>query len=346
MAQCKHIEQPLGPIYKMKQIVIGSRGSALALTQTNWIADKIKLHNPGIETRIEIIRTKGDKILDTPLSKIGDKGLFVKEIELALADGRIDLAVHSMKDLPSEMMDGLVLGAVPARVDPCDVLLSNKGYLKDLPEGARIGSSSLRRKAQILHHRPNLEFHDLRGNLDTRIKKLQNGDFDAIILAYAGLFRLGLIGDDSGRAKAVEGCCSIEMIDKLPFDICLPAVGQGALAIEIRENDEKVAGLVAPIDDSASRAAVTAERALLAVLGGGCQVPIAAIAASDGENLIIDALVASIDGKRLVRTHKSDKLNNAKSLGEQAAMALLESGAREILLDVREEAGPTSMGAA
>ncbi|MBI2841782.1 MAG: hydroxymethylbilane synthase [Armatimonadetes bacterium] len=315
----------------MMQITIGSRGSALALTQTKWVAEKIQLHNPDIETRIEIIRTKGDKILDTPLAKIGDKGLFVKEIELALVDGRIDLAVHSMKDLPSEMTEGLVIGAVPARVDPSDVLLSNKGTLDELGQGARIGSSSLRRRAQLMAFRPDLEFHDLRGNLDTRIRRLQTGAFDAIVLAYAGLHRLNWDG---------------EIAQRIPFDICLPAVGQGALAVQVRESDERMAGMVSPLDDAPTRAAVTAERALLGALGGGCQTPIAAVALPKGNNLVLSAMVASLDGKRVIRAEESGTITEAAALGERTAGILLDRGASEILEDVRSQSAPTDMGAA
>jgi hydroxymethylbilane synthase len=315
----------------MAEIIIGTRGSKLALTQTQWVADQIKLHNPGTVTRIEIIRTKGDKILDTPLAKIGDKGLFVKEIEVALAGVKVDLAVHSMKDLPSEMTDGLIIGAVPARVDPSDVLLSPKGKLADLPMGAKIGSSSLRRKAQLVAYRPDLEFSDLRGNLDTRIRRLQTGDFDAIILAYAGLFRLGWDG---------------EIAEKIPFDVCLPAVGQGALAIQMRADDLMVRDIVHRIDHFATHSAVTAERSLMAKLSGGCQVPIAANASWEDNHLVLRAMVASLDGKRIVRAKGSAMIEGMDELGEQVASKLLDGGAGEILEEVRRNAEPTDMGAA
>lgn len=315
----------------MAEIVIGSRGSVLALTQANWVVDEIKRNNPGVRTRVEIIRTTGDKILDTPLSKIGDKGLFVKEIEVALLEGRIDAAVHSMKDLPSEMTEGLAIGAVPPRVDPSDVLLSKKGRLFDLHSGAKVGSSSLRRKAQILHARPDLKLEDLRGNLDTRIRRLESGDYDAIILAYAGLYRLKWDGD---------------IAERLPHDICLPAVGQGALAVEIRRNAARVAEIVEKLDDPRTRVAVTAERALLSVLGGGCQVPIAALAVPDGENLILNALVASLDGSEIIRTEETGRLVDAAALGERTANVLLDKGAKDILSKVRQDLGPTDRGAA
>lgn len=315
----------------MPEIVIGSRGSKLALVQTDWVAEQIQLNNPGVGVRVEIIRTKGDKILDTPLAKIGDKGLFVKEIEVALAAGRIDLAVHSMKDLPSDMTEGLIIGAVPKRVDPSDVLLSPKGRLADLPPGAKIGSSSLRRRAQLMAFRPDLDFHDLRGNLDTRVRRLQTGDYDGIILAYAGLRRLGWDG---------------EIAEKISFDICLPAVGQGALAVQIREEDTALVRALRVLDDRPSRAAVTAERALMSALGGGCQTPIAANARVDGDNLIMRAMVASLDGGRLVRAEETGIMENAAALGLRTAEKLLSAGAREILEEVRRSVGPTDMGAA
>jgi len=315
----------------MQEIVIGSRGSVLALTQANWVADEIRLRNPNVRTRIEIIKTKGDKILDTPLAKIGDKGLFVKEIEAALVEGRIDAAVHSMKDLPSEMMEGLTIGAVPPRADPSDVLLSNKGRLFDLPPGAIIGSSSLRRKAQLMHIRPDLAYKDLRGNLDTRVKRLRSGDYDAIILAYAGLYRLKWDG---------------EITEWLSHEVCLPAVGQGALAVQIRKTDVRMAEIVGKLDDPLSRAAVTAERSLLATLGGGCQVPIAAHAVPCEDKLILKALVASLDGSEVIRAEETGAITDASALGKHTADILLKQGAEAILLKAREGQAPTDMGAA
>jgi len=325
----------------LNELVIGSRGSKLALTQTQWIADRIKLHNPGIETRVEIIKTKGDKILDTPLAKIGDKGLFVKEIEAALIDGRIDLAVHSMKDLPSEMTEGLIIGAIPPRVDPSDVLLSYKGKLSELPAGSKVGSSSLRRRAQLLHIRPDLQFEDLRGNLDTRINKLQAGEYDAIVVAYAGLHRLKW-----NRDKAGEGLSEQPVMEKLPFDICLPAVGQGALAVQIRENDHRIIDIVSKLDDYLTRAAVDAERSLLAALGGGCQTPVAALAIPKGSNLVLSAMVADLNGQTIVRATEMDRQTNAEALGRRTAQVLLDSGAKEILQKVAEQPKPDNIGAA
>ncbi len=322
----------------MTELLIGSRGSVLALAQTKWVADRIRLHSPEVETRVEIIKTKGDKILDTPLAKIGDKGLFVREIEVALAEGKIDLAVHSLKDLPSEMTDGLTIAATPARVDPSDTLLSKRGGLSDLPAGAKVGTSSLRRKAQLMAFRPDLVFEDLRGNLDTRIRRLQAGDFDAIVLAKAGLHRLKWDAKGAFDAKL--------LVEMLPFEICLPAVGQGALGVQVRTGDDRTVGIVRRLNDELTEAAVTAERALLAALGGGCQAPIAALAIPKSGNIELDALVAALNGKNIVRVKQTDKMTNAAALGEKTAQVLLESGAREILEDVRKQSAAMGMGAA
>lgn len=337
----------------MTRIVIGSRGSALALAQANWTAAKIKFYNPGIEIRIEVIKTQGDKMLDVPLPKIGDKGLFVKEIEAALLEKKIDLAVHSMKDLPTEMCEGLTIGAIPERVDPSDVLLSTCGRLSELPAGARIGSSSLRRRAQILNARPNLNFCDIRGNLDTRIRRLKGGYYDAIIVAAAGLHRLGWEATRTSPSHSLprrgdESCSSLPrrgkercppcqgglqgvLMEKLPFEICLPAAGQGALAVQIRTNDLRLAEIVSPLNDGLTCAAVTAERSLLLALGGGCQTPIAALATPKDNELVLDAMVASLDGHRIIRAREKDKIENAEALGKHAAATLLELGARTII---------------
>lgn len=328
----------------MAHIVIGSRGSALALAQANSVADSIKQHNPGVEIRIEVIKTQGDKILDVPLSKIGDKGLFVKEIEAALLEKKIDLAVHSMKDLPTETCEGLTIGAIPERVDPSDVLLSTCGCLAELPHGARIGSSSLRRRAQILNARPDLNFCDLRGNLDTRIRRLEGGYYDAIVVAAAGLHRLGWEAAQTSPSPSFarrgdERCSSLPrrgkercppcqgglqgvLMEKLPFEICLPAVGQGALAVQIRADDLRLAEIVSPINDGLTCAAVTAERALLLALGGGCQTPIAAHAVPKDGELVLDAMVASLDGQKIIRAREKDKIENAEALGKRAAVKL------------------------
>ncbi|MDO8589059.1 MAG: hydroxymethylbilane synthase [Armatimonadota bacterium] len=307
----------------MNEIIIGSRGSALALTQTNWVADQIRRHNPSIETRVEVIKTSGDKILDTPLSKIGDKGLFVKELEIALLESKIDIAVHSMKDLPTDTPDGLCIAAVPERAEQCDVLVSAGPGLDDLPTGARIGSGSLRRRAQIANHRPDLQMLELRGNLDTRLRKLDSGEYDAVILACAGLRRLGL-GD--------------RVSQKLPFEICVPAVGQGALAIEARADDERVRRILAPLEDGNARAEVAAERALMAALEGGCQTPIGGAAAIEDGRLRLRAMVASIDGKTIIRKDATSSPDAPEELGRSVAYALLRSGAGEILENARKMA--------
>jgi hydroxymethylbilane synthase len=238
-----------------------------------------------------------------------------------------------MKDLPSEITEGLAIGAVPERVDPSDVVVSYHGGLSELPAGSKVGSSSPRRKAQLMSFRPDLEFQDLRGNLDTRIEKLENGECDGIIVAYAGLHRLNLGVGGRGPGVGAEHRMgeSEPFVEKLPFDICLPAVGQGALAVQIRKDDDRVARMVAPLDDALSRAAVTAERALLAALGGGCQVPIAAVAVPEGDKLTLSAMVASLDGAEMVRAEGADDPEGAASLGERVAGVLLDSGAREIL---------------
>lgn len=260
-------------------IVIGSRGSQLALWQARHIAQK--LHEAGIETRLEIIKTTGDKIQDVPLSQVGGKGLFTKEIEEALLDHRIDLAVHSLKDMPSELPAGLILSAIPEREDPRDALLG-----APLREGARVGTSSLRRSVQLKAMHRNVSIETLRGNLDTRIRKLDEGQYDTIILAAAGLRRLGW-------AERIS-----EMI---PVDVMIPAVGQGALAIETRDDAGEAHGIAHTLDHETSRIAVTAERAFLAVFGGGCQVPIGAHAALHGAEVHLRAFVSEPDGSNVKR---------------------------------------------
>jgi hydroxymethylbilane synthase len=315
----------------MNEIVIGSRGSALALTQTNWVAEQIYRHNPAVRTRVEIIKTSGDRILDTPLSRIGDKGLFVKELEVALLESRVDIAVHSMKDLPTDMPDGLCIAAIPERAEQCDVLVSSFAALDQLPAGARIGSGSLRRRAQILSYRPDLQMLELRGNLDTRLKKLDSGEYDAIILACAGLQRLGL---------------GARVTQKLSFDICVPAVGQGALAIQSRAADERVRSILAPLEDASARAEVVAERALMAALDGGCQTPIGAVASADGGTLRLCAVVASTDGKTVIRREGTGSVSSPEELGLSVAGELMDAGAKDILEMARAGAGLGQVGAA
>ncbi len=331
------------------RVIIGSRGSALALTQTNWVAERIRGLHPGLAVEIEIIKTKGDKIVDVPLAKIGDKGLFVKELESALLSGEVDLAVHSMKDLPTEITTGLIIAAVPGREDPHDALIlpqqgsqspplrasggglgwgeghpESTNPLDVLPKGAKVGSSSLRRKSQLLHARPDLQIEDLRGNLDTRLRKLDQGDYDAIILASAGLTRLGW----SDRISA-----------KIPYEISLPAVGQGALALECRAGDAELLQLLAGLDDGTAHRAVLAERALMRALEGGCQVPIGAAGRIEDGKLILDGMVAGLDGTRLVRDRVEGAPDRAEALGSELAERLLAAGGKAILEQVRAEAG-------
>ncbi|ETR67286.1 MAG: hydroxymethylbilane synthase [Candidatus Magnetoglobus multicellularis str. Araruama] len=264
-----------------------------------------------------MIKTQGDKILDVPLAKIGGKGLFVKEIETALLEKRIDLAVHSMKDMPSEIPDGLCLGAITKRESPQDVLVSRTGKLmKDLPQNARMGTSSLRRSSQLLNEFPNLQIIPLRGNLDTRLKKLKTENLDAIIVAAAGVIRLGL--ED-------------RITQYFDEEFIIPAVGQGALGIEIRNNDQEMTPIIDHLNDSVTHAAVTSERAFLHQLEGGCQVPIAAHAMVTHNAIRLIGMVAGLTGKPLIRQEISGNINNAKLLGQTLAKRLLDSGAGKIL---------------
>jgi len=292
-------------------LVIGSRGSQLALWQANWIA--ARLAERGHETRIEIIKTTGDKITDVPLAKVGTKGLFTKEIEEALLDGRIDLAIHSLKDLPTEVPPGLTLAAVPEREDPRDAMVG--ACLNDLPRGAQVGTSSLRRAAQLRVTRPDLEIESVRGNLDTRVRKLDEGQYRAIVLAAAGLTRLGW---------------AHRIAEVLPPDVMCPAVGQGALAVETRA--EGVAReICAVLNHAVTRAAVTAERAVLAALGGGCQVPIGAHAVVTRDSLRLIGVVIAPDGTRGVRKYFEGAVAEAQEIGKRVGQDLLEAGGREIL---------------
>lgn len=301
------------------KVIIGSRGSKLARAQAELIKDTLKKNYPDLILGIKIIKTTGDRILDAPLSKIGGKGLFTKEIEEALLAKKIDLAVHSMKDLPTDIPMGLEIGAITRREDACDVLVSQESYvLGELQKGAKVGTSSLRRRAQILSIRPDLEIMDLRGNLDTRLKKLENGLYDAIILAYAGISRLGL---------------KLPMI-KISFDEMLPQAGQGALGIEIRNDDADTRNLVKILDEADSRMTIEAERALLSGLGGGCQVPIGVYAKIEGEKIIVKAGVFSIDGKTAIRDEASGNKNEAVTIGKQLAESVIKKGAKKILAGI------------
>ena len=292
-------------------LVIASRGSQLALWQARWVS--AQLTALGHECRIEIVKTTGDKITDVPLAKVGTKGLFTKEIEEALLDGRADLAVHSLKDLPTELPEGLVLAAVPEREDPRDAVVGK--CLADLPRGAKVGTSSLRRAAQLRKLRPDLAIESVRGNLDTRLRKLDEGQYDAILLAAAGLKRLGW-GD--------------RIAEILPAEIMCSAVGQGALAIETRASGAGFDAIRA-MDHADTHAAVLAERGVLGALGGGCQVPIGAHATEEGGKLRLLGLVASPDGGEVVRGESEGPASEAESLGRALGNDLLERGARRIL---------------
>lgn len=302
------------------ELRIGTRGSQLALFQANWVKDQLLRTHPDLKVSLIKIKTTGDRIQDAPLAKIGGKGLFVKEIEEALLQKRIDLAVHSIKDVPTEFPEGLHLSAITKREDPRDVFISRDNKpLKDLQKGAKIGTSSLRRQAQLLHFRNDFEMVPLRGNLDTRLKKLLTLNLDGIVLAFAGVKRLGL------EEKITE---------ILPREVSLPAIGQGALGIETRKGDEAVEGLIRFLNDPGSAIAVSGERAFLKRLEGGCQVPIAAFGQLSGKTLRIDGLVGTIDGKRLIRHHVEGSADKAESLGIDLAEILLNRGAKEILDEV------------
>ncbi len=296
-------------------LTIGSRGSQLALWQARWI--KGRLEELGETCRIEIIKTTGDKITDVPLAKVGTKGLFTKEIEEALLAGQIDLAVHSMKDLPTVVPEGLTIAAIPEREDPRDAILGCK--LLDLPSGAKVGTSSLRRAAQLRALRPDLEVEPVRGNLDTRLRKLDEGRYMAIVLAAAGLRRMGW----DGRIAEI-----------LSTNYMCPAVGQGALAIETRAGGGAAYEICDKLDHVPTRVCVTAERALLAALGGGCQVPIGAYATLDGGELHLTAVVAAPDGSRLIRRNATGPEDSPEELGTQLGTDLLEAGADDILESV------------
>jgi len=300
-----------------KIIKIGTRGSKLALWQANWVKSALKAGHPSLSVELVAIKTKGDKILDVPLAKVGGKGLFVKEIEDALLNGRIDLAVHSMKDMPAEIPDGLCIGAIPKRETPQDVLISREGLLlSQLRQNARIGTSSLRRTAQLLHARPDLVVLPLRGNLDTRLTKLETENLDAIILAAAGVKRLGL---------------EHRITEYLDEKVMLPAVGQGALCIEIRENDPEVKSIIALLEHHQTRTVVLGERAFLNRLEGGCQVPIAAHGKIEKSAFTLCGLVASVDGTTVIRETLSGHKDSSEIIGVKLADRLIEMGAKTIM---------------
>jgi len=300
----------------MAQLRIGSRGSQLALWQANHIA--WRLREKGHEVAIQIIKTTGDKITDVALAKVGTKGMFTKEIEEALAAGEVDLAVHSLKDLPTELTEGFEIAAITTREHPNDVFLSVKyESIQDLPQGARVGTSSLRRQAQLMAIRPDFDIHPLRGNVDTRIRKLEEGQYDAIILAAAGLNRLG-------KTEFVR--------QVIPTEVMCPAAGQGALGIEIRLGDTRMRELLSFLDDSNARATTQAERALLNQLGGGCQVPIGAHAIVTNGQIHLNGIVAKPDGTLILREQQAG--SDPVALGETVGKTLLERGGQQILEEV------------
>ncbi|MGD8672879.1 MAG: hydroxymethylbilane synthase [Thiogranum sp.] len=302
---------------------IATRKSPLALWQANHVREALLARNPGLKVELLTMTTQGDKILDTPLAKVGGKGLFVKELELGMLEGRADLAVHSMKDVPVEFPDGLGLAAVLPREDPRDVLISNRfSSIDELPDGARVGTSSLRRQCQLRARRSDLQILDLRGNVNTRLKKLDEGAYDAILLAAAGVRRMGW---------------ESRITELLPPEQFLPAIGQGAIGIEIRLDDERVAGLVAQLNDPQTATRIAAERALNERLQGGCQVPIAGYSEISHGVIVLRALVGRPDGSELVQGVISGKPEDAEELGQVLADDLLSRGAREILADVYGE---------
>lgn len=307
----------------MRKIIVGSRKSKLALTQTNWFIDQLKALGLPYEFEVKEIVTKGDVILDVTLSKVGGKGLFVKEIEHALLTKEIDMAVHSMKDMPALLPDGLTIGCIPKRVDPRDAFISKNGEsFSELAEGSVIGTSSLRRSSQLLAKRPDLQVKWIRGNIDTRLRKLKEEDYDAIILATAGLKRMGWADD--------------VITEHLDEKVCVPAVGQGALAIECREDDKDLLQLLAHLNDNVTERTVIAERVFLHKLEGGCQVPIAGYATmQENEEIKLTALVGSADGSVLLQETVVGE--NPKQVGLEAAERLLKQGAKELILAVNKE---------
>lgn len=303
-----------------RSLRIGTRGSALAIQQTQIVVDAVHAAWPDLSVDVMHIRTTGDRIQDVPLAKIGDKGLFVKEIEEALLDGRIDWAVHSVKDLPSELPNGLSVGTLAARSDPRDALVARHGLnLATLPENAVIGTSSLRRRAQLLHWRPDLAIVPVRGNVDTRLRKLETDGLDGIVVAAAGLVRMGWEGRIS---------------DIIPPEISLPAVGQGALGVEMRSDDEEAHTLFQPLTCTATQAAVTAERTFLARLQGGCQVPIAAWATVDDSRLCLRGMISDIDGLTLLQGERWGLVHAPEQVGTVLAEELLQRGGEAILRDI------------
>jgi len=303
---------------------LGTRGSALALWQANWVKARLESTHPELTVHLQTLHTTGDRITDVPLAKIGDKGLFTKELDNAIIDGHVDLAVHSLKDVPTKLADGLLLAAVSEREDPRDAFLPGSRRptaLADLPPGSVVGTSSLRRRAQLLHYRPDLQVQDLRGNLGTRLSRLTEGHYDAILLALAGVRRLGHedhVGEVLGPPE------------------WLPAVSQGALGVTTREGDEVTAAFLACLHDPGAATTTAAERAFLRALEGGCQIPIGALATLHGDDLVLDGFVASIDGRAYIRGTVHGPAADPKAVGCALADQLLDRGAGDVLRQVRE----------
>lgn len=306
----------------MRKIVVGSRRSNLALTQTEWVVDQLRKMGADYEFEIRKIVTKGDRIQNVTLSKVGGKALFVKEIEQAMYDGEVDIAVHSMKDMPSELPDGLVIGAIPVREDHRDAYIAkNHVALTELPSRAIVGTSSLRRASQVLALRPDIQIKSIRGNIETRLRKLEEEDYDAIILATAGMKRLGWSED--------------LITERLGPDSCLPSVGQGALAIECRADDDEVRNMLQKLNDAYTNKTVTAERTFLYGLEGSCQIPIAGHAHLESNEIVLDALVATSDGKTVLQ--ESIRGTDPVAVGKEAADKLIARGAKDIVEEVKEE---------
>ena len=302
---------------KSHKIIIGSRGSQLALWQANWVKSQLENLHGNADISIRVITTSGDKIKDVPLSKIGGKGLFVKEIEEALLAKEIDLAVHSMKDVPIEIPSQLEISIITKRENPLDALISKNGIkLADLPQGATIGTSSLRRSSQLLNYRNDFKIHPLRGNVDTRLKKVEEGKYDAILLASAGLNRLGW---------------SNRITEEISHEIIIPAMGQGALGIETRLGDSKTYNFISSLNHEQTNYEVSAERALVGKLDGGCQVPIGAYAKIEGDLITLKGLVASLDGKIIHKSEIVGPIDDAINIGQDLGEVLLKMGANEIL---------------
>jgi hydroxymethylbilane synthase len=302
------------------KIIIGTRGSQLALWQANFIKSEIERHFPELAVALNIIKTTGDRITDRPLAQVGGKGLFVKEIESALLNGDIDLAVHSMKDMPGILPDGLTIGAIPERENPYDVLISKDNLpLSDYHPGAKVGTSSLRRASQIKHVRPDLNIVSIRGNLDTRIKKLKSGEYDAIVLAAAGLHRLEQKNEIS------------EYLDE---SVMIPAVGQGALCIESRMDDPGIQPVMTKLDHFETRICVEGERAFLKQIEGSCHIPVACFGKIKDKQVIMTAVVASEDGQQVIREQVSASFEDVVESGQKLAEQLLANGGKEILADL------------